>query len=53
MKYAKFRAKKDSKPNWIEAAIKSPGALHRQLNVPEDKSITKKKWKSQLRKAVS
>lgn len=28
---------------WISKAIKKPGALHKQLGVPEDKTIPKKK----------
>jgi hypothetical protein len=30
-------------PNWIEGAIKRPGALHEKLDVPEGKDIPKKK----------
>lgn len=28
---------------WIQSAIKHPGALHRELGVPEDKKIPAKK----------
>lgn len=36
--------KKQSKSkNFIQGAIKKPGALHKQLGVPEDKKIPKKK----------
>ena len=30
---------------WIQKAIKKPGALHKALNVPEDKKIPKSKLK--------
>lgn len=30
------------KGNWIAGAIKKPGALHRELGVPEGKKIPKK-----------
>ena len=40
----KARAKSKSKPkNWIAGAIKNPGALHRELKVPEGKKIPEKK----------
>jgi hypothetical protein len=29
--------------NWIENAVRRPGALHAKLDVPEDKDIPKKK----------
>ncbi len=29
--------------NWIQGAIKRPGALHRALNVPEGEKIPEKK----------
>jgi hypothetical protein len=29
--------------DWIQKAIKRPGALHRELHVPMDKKIPKKK----------
>ena len=31
------------KKKWIKSAIKSPGALHRQLDVPQGKKIPAKK----------
>lgn len=31
---------------WIQKAIKKPGALHRQLGVPEDKKIPASKLRS-------
>ena len=34
-----------AKKNWIKGAIKKPGALHRQLGVPEGKDIPAKKLK--------
>lgn len=37
-------APKKSKPKkWIAGAIKKPGALHKELGVPEGKKIPKKK----------
>lgn len=33
------------KKKWIQGAIKHPGALHRELDVPEDKKIPEKKLK--------
>lgn len=32
-----------AKKNWIADAIKKPGALHEELNVPKDKKIPKSK----------
>ncbi len=32
-----------AKKNWIENAIKKPGALHEELHVPKGKKIPKKK----------
>lgn len=32
-----------SKKNWIQGAIKHPGALHRKLGVPENEKIPKSK----------
>lgn len=32
-----------SKREWIQSAIKRPGALHKALGVPEDESIPTKK----------
>ena len=31
------------KSNWIKGAIKHPGALHKELGVPEGKKIPEKK----------
>ena len=31
--------------NWIKGAIKHPGALHKELGVPEGKKIPEKKLK--------
>ena len=31
--------------NWIQGAIKHPGALHKQLGVPEGKNIPESKLK--------
>lgn len=36
-------ARKDGGKNWIKDAIKHPGALHRELHVPEGKEIPAKK----------
>jgi hypothetical protein len=33
------------KKNWIEGAIKKPGALHKSLGVPEGKKIPESKLK--------
>jgi hypothetical protein len=33
----------DKKKNWIAGAIKKPGALHKELGVPEGKKIPTKK----------
>lgn len=35
----------EKKKNWIQSAIKKPGALHRDLGVPAGKKITQKKLK--------
>jgi hypothetical protein len=32
-----------AKEKWIQGAIKKPGALHKELGVPEGKKIPKKK----------
>jgi hypothetical protein len=37
------RANEMAKAKWIQSAIKSPGALHRELHVPADKKIPEKK----------
>jgi hypothetical protein len=34
-----------SKDKWIQEAIKNPGALHKQLNIPEGKKIPTSKLK--------
>jgi hypothetical protein len=38
------------KKNWIAGAIKHPGALHRQLNVPEGERIPKEKLDAAAKK---
>ena len=38
------------KKNWIKDAIKKPGALHKELGVPEDKKIPAKKLKAAAKK---
>lgn len=35
---------------WIQKAIKHPGALHKELGVPEGKKIPEKKLKSAAKK---
>jgi len=35
-------AKRKTKKNWIQKAIKKPGALRRSLKIKEDKKITSK-----------
>lgn len=35
-----------SKDKWIQGAIKHPGALHKELGVPEGKNIPEKKLKA-------
>ncbi len=37
------RRGRKKKKNWIQGAIKHPGALHEQLGVPKDKPIPAKK----------
>jgi hypothetical protein len=39
-----------SEKNWIKGAIKHPGALHKELGVPEGKKIPEKKLKSAEKK---
>jgi hypothetical protein len=34
------------KKNWIKGAIKHPGQLHKELNVPEGKKIPQSKLKA-------
>lgn len=36
--------------NWIQKAIKNPGALHRDLGVPKGKKIPAKKLKAAAKK---
>jgi len=36
--------------NWIAGAIKHPGALHKELHVPEGKKIPEKKLKAAEKK---
>ena len=36
--------------NWIAGAIKKPGALHKELDVPMDKKIPAKKLKMAAKK---
>ena len=38
------------KKNWIQDAIKNPGALHEELGVPMDKKIPAKKLKAAEKK---
>lgn len=38
------------KKNWIQGAIKHPGALHKELGVPEGKKIPAKKLKAAAKK---
>lgn len=35
-----------AKDKWIQKAIKHPGALHKELGVPEGKTIPQKKLKA-------
>ena len=35
-----------SDKNWIEGAIKKPGALHKELGIPEGKKIPDKRLKT-------
>jgi len=35
----------DNKKKWIKGAIKHPGALHKELHVPEGKKIPESKLK--------
>jgi hypothetical protein len=39
-----------AKKNWIKDAIKKPGALHKELGVPEGKKIPAKKLKAAAKK---
>ena len=38
------------KKKWIQGAIKHPGALHKELHVPEGKKIPEKKLKAAEKK---
>ena len=38
------------KKKWIQSAIKHPGALHKELGIPEGKKIPKKKLKAAEKK---
>jgi hypothetical protein len=40
----------DRKKKFIQKAIKKPGALHRQLGIPEDERIPKSKLKAAAKK---
>ena len=39
-----------AKDKWIQGAIKKPGALHKELGVPEGKKIPEKKLKAAAKK---
>ena len=39
-----------AKEKWIQGAIKKPGALHKELGVPEGKKIPEKKLKAAAKK---
>lgn len=39
-----------AKKNWISGAIKHPGALHKQLGIPEGKTIPAKKLNAAAKK---
>ena len=39
-----------AKDKWIQGAIKHPGALHKELGVPEGKKIPEKKLKTAIKK---
>lgn len=38
------------KKNWIQKAIKKPGALHKELDVPKGEKIPEKKLKAAAKK---
>ena len=40
-----------SKKNWIQGAIKKPGALHKQLGVPKGKKIPAEKLATAAKKS--
>ena len=39
-----------AKEKWIKGAIKNPGALHKQLGIPQGKKIPKKKLRVAAKK---
>jgi len=39
-----------AKDKWIQEAIKKPGALHKELGIPEGKKIPEKKLKAAEKK---
>jgi hypothetical protein len=39
-----------AKDNWIKGAIKHPGALHKEMGVPEGKKIPEKRLESAAKK---
>lgn len=40
----------EKKEKWIQGAVKHPGALHKELGVPEGKKIPQKKLKAAEKK---
>jgi hypothetical protein len=40
----------EEKKHWIQGAIKHPGALHKELGVPQGKKIPEKKLEAAARK---
>jgi len=38
-RYSIYNKKKSKKRKWIQKAVKKPGALSRQLNIPKEKNI--------------
>ena len=47
---AKKNTRKKTKKKWISKAIKNPGALHRQLGVPQGKKIPESKIRAAAKK---
>lgn len=47
-KHPRRMKKAEGGPNWIQKAIKHPGALHKELHVPEGKKIPAKKLNKAL-----
>lgn len=39
-----------AKEKWIQKAIKKPGALHREMGIPEGKKIPQKRLKAAAKK---